>query len=106
MAAGQCLSHHIHVIGGLDAIFTKGVLDTKGTPTAADDSPVGYLGDFAKGLFWGYADNVSLRSSTEATIFQNGTPTSLWQNNLIGYIAECIVAWYVDTRLFAGIKTA
>ena len=47
----------------------------------------GFGGDWSK-IVWGAVGGISYSVSTEATVTINGVLTSLWENNLVGILAE------------------
>lgn len=55
---------------------------------------IGYGGDWSK-VIWGQVGGITYSVSTEATVKIGGDIVSLWQNNLVGILAEaefgCII---------------
>lgn len=63
----------------------------------------GYLGDWRQAA-WGVVGGISYDVSRQATVTINGTLTSLWENNLVGVLAEAEYGWLVnDTAAFCKI---
>lgn len=58
-----------------------------GVATADKKTVVGYGGDWSK-IVWGQVGGISYSVSTEATVKINGELIPLWQNNLVGILAE------------------
>lgn len=75
---------------GLPAHFGRGVRGDLGA--AADTGIVGFGGDFNQ-LAYGFADQISLKVSTEASIFDGTNTINLWQTNQIAILVECTFGW-------------
>ena len=92
-------------IAGLRAAYGRTVSGRVGTQTA---TPVkGFVGDWTRGLAWGYGSNIELKRSTEATIVDGAGKTwHLFQDNMIAYLVEFTAGWSVDPTMFAAYDDA
>lgn len=89
-------------VAGLPAAYGRVVAGRIGTQ--ADSKVRGFVGDWAK-VRWGYAENISVSRSTEATVVDGGNTYHLWQDNLVGLLVECIVGWTIlDLTAFAAYE--
>lgn len=74
-----------------------------GVATADKKTVVGYGGDWSK-IIWGQVGGITYKVSTEATVRLNGEIVPLWQDNLVGILAEaefgCII---VDPEHFVKL---
>jgi len=65
-----------------------------GVATTDRKTVIGYGGDWSK-VIWGQVGGITYSVSTEATVKIGGDMVSLWQNNLVGILAEaefgCII---------------
>lgn len=94
------LSAPVDTIAGLKAAYGRSVAGRVGT--AADTGTVGFVGDWSR-LYWGYASNIALTRSTEASIVDSeGTVRHLFQENMIGFLIEFELGWYVDATCYAA----
>lgn len=67
---------------------------------------VGFAGDFTKGA-WGAVGGISYRVSTEAPVTINGELVSLWENNLVGVLAEAEYGFVnADTEAYVRFDNA
>lgn len=93
------LRNRSFMIGGLNGVSTKHL----GRVVPTGESDVAVVGDFGK-LVWGYGLDILIKKSTEASVVTpDGTTLNLWQDNLIGYLVEAQVAWYVDSSKYCRI---
>lgn len=92
-------------VGGIATAFGRGVNGKLGQATATD--MVAFAGDFTRGLRIGYGMDLTLKTSTEATIVDaNGDAINLWQQNARAVMAEVVVGWAVNPNLFAAIHNS
>ncbi|MEH1498398.1 phage major capsid protein [Cutibacterium avidum] len=74
--------------------------------TADKKTVVGYGGDWSK-IVWGQVGGITYSVSTEATVKINGELIPLWQNNLVGILAEaefgCLIT---DPEQFVKLTNA
>lgn len=91
-----------NTVAGLKAAYGRVVAGRIGTQ--ADTKVKGFVGDWNK-VRWGFAEDISLSRSVEATVVDGENTYHLWQQNLIGYLVECIVGWTVmDVNAFAAYE--
>ena len=89
-------------VGGLPAAYGRTVSGRVGTQT--DTGRVGFVGDWTKGLTWGFATSIELQRSTEATIVDGAGKTwHAFQDNMIAYLIEFTAGWSVNPTMFAAI---
>lgn len=89
-------------VAGLKAAYGRIVSGRIGTQT--DTKVKGFVGDWNK-VRWGFAEDITVSRSTEATVVDGGNTYHLWQDNLIGLLVECIVGWTIlDTTAFAAYE--
>lgn len=62
----------------------------------SDQGVRAFIGDWSR-VRWGYAEQITVSRSTEATVVDGGNTYNLWQQNLIGLLVEAIVGWTVLT---------
>lgn len=73
--------------------------------TTTDDT-YAYGGDWTQAA-WGVVGGITYDVSTEATVTIDGTPTSLWENNLVAVRAEAEYGWLVnDVEAFVKYRNA
>lgn len=89
-------------VAGLKAAYGRVVAGRIGAQTPTEVK--GFVGDWNK-VRWGFAENISMSRSTEATVVDGSNTYHLWQDNLIGLLVECIVGWTVlDAQAFAAYE--
>ena len=89
-------------VAGLRAAYGRVVAGRVGTN--ADTGVKGFVGDWSK-VRWGYAEQITMQRSTEATIVDGVNTYHLFQQNLIALLVEAHVAWTVlDTAAFAAFE--
>src|SRR5690625_3663590 len=89
------------VLGGLPVAYGRTVSGRVGTETATDTK--GFVGDWDRGLTWGFADSIELKRSTEATVVDGaGKEWHLFQDNRIAYLIEFTLGWPVNPAMFAA----
>lgn len=88
--------------GGLPATYSRVVSGRVGTQV--DTNVKGFVGDWDK-VHWGFSEDISLQRSTEATVVDGAGKTwHLFQDNMIAYLVEFEIGWYVDATAFAAIE--
>lgn len=88
-------------VGGLPAAYGRTVAGRVGAQ--GHTGTVGFVGDWNKGLTWGYGSTVELQRSTEATIVDGAGKTwHSFQDNMIAYLIEFTAGWSVDPTMFAA----
>lgn len=92
-------------IAGLPAAYGRTVSGRVGTQTATNTK--GFVGDWTRGLSWGYGSSIELKRSDQATIVDgNGKTWHLFQDNMIAYLIEFTAGWSVDPTMFAAYDEA
>ena len=88
-------------LGGLPVAYGRTVSGRVGTQTAT--ATKGFVGDWSKGLTWGYGSSIELKRSDQATIVDGAGKTwHLFQDNMIAYLIEFTAGWSVDPTAFAA----
>ena len=88
--------------GGLPAAYSRVVAGRVGTQV--DTGVKGFVGDWSK-VWWGFSSDISLQRSTEATVVDGAGKTwHLFQDNMIAYLIEFEIGWYVKPDAFAAIE--
>lgn len=87
-------------VAGLQAAYGRAV---SGRIGSSDDTLVrGFVGDWSK-VRWGFSENLSIQTSTDATIVDGSTTYHLFQQNLRALLVEAQVGWTVlDPAAFAA----
>lgn len=95
------LRQGVSTLMGLKTAFGRSVAGRVGTN--ADTNVDGFLGDWSK-LRWGFASEIAMKRSTEATIMgADGQPIYLFQQNAMALLIEVTVGWSVlDTKAFVA----
>lgn len=95
-------SSNISSVAGLPASYGRVV---SGRVGANPQTKVrGYVGDWSK-LRWGFAENITMTSSDQATIVDGATTYHLFQQNLKAFLVEAHVGWTItDTNAFAAYE--
>lgn len=89
-------------VAGLPATYGRVVSGRVGTN--ADTKVKGFVGDWSK-VRWGYAEQITMTSSDQATIVDGATTYHLFQQNLKAFLVEAIVGWTItDTQAFAAYE--
>lgn len=92
-------------LGGLPVAYGRTVSGRVGTQTAT--ATKGFVGDWSKGLTWGYGSSIELKRSDQATIVDGAGKTwHLFQDNMIAYLIEFTAGWSVDPTMFAAYDQA
>lgn len=92
-------------LGGLPAAYGRTVSGRVGTQAATVTK--GFVGDWSRGLTWGYGSSIELKRSTEATVVDgNGKTWHLFQDNMIAYLIEFTAGWSVNKSMFAAYDDA
>ena len=92
-------------LGGLPVAYGRTVSGRVGTEDARNTK--GFVGDWDSGLTWGFASNIELKRSTEATVVDGaGKEWHLFQDNMIAYLIEFTAGWSVDPTRFAAYDEA
>lgn len=90
------------LVAGVPSAFSRTVGKAAGTDTKIK----GLVGDFEK-IRWGFASNLELSQSTEATLTTETGTINLWQADMIGIKATATIGGVVlDTNAFAVIEDA
>ncbi|MBO1110681.1 phage major capsid protein [Bordetella petrii] len=94
----------IHALGG--SLVGIPVVTSSAVPFDSAGSPIALLDQ--DGIEISGLDDATLRTSEQAIVFtaEGDTATSLWQSDLIGYLAETPVAWRARTGSVAVINGA
>lgn len=88
-------------VAGLKAAYGRTVAGRVGTNV--DTQTRGFVGDWTKGLQWGYASSIELKRSEQATVVDGAGKTwHLFQDNMIAYLIEFTAGWSVDKSMFAA----
>ncbi|WP_281261697.1 phage major capsid protein [Actinokineospora auranticolor] len=96
------LADPLDVVLGLPAAYARAVSGRVGA--SPDTSVRAYGGDWTQ-VRYGFAEEMTLRVSTEATLMIDGEVVSLWQRNLVGLLIECWFAWAIgDVNAFAAYE--
>lgn len=91
--------------GGLPVYYSKTVPGNYGVVPDSNIRVIG--GEFKDNIGFGYVENITLQRSTEATIVDGDKTISLWQNNLIAYLAEVQFGWIIgDVNKFVKYSNA
>lgn len=95
------LTRGVSSLMGLKTAFGRSVAGRVGTN--ADTKVDGFLGDWSK-VRWGYATEIAMKRSTDATIIgADGQPVYLWQQNAMALLIEVSVGWTVlDDKAFVA----
>ena len=89
-------------VAGLKAAYGRVVAGRVGSNV--DTKIKGFVGDWGK-VRWGFAEDITVSRSTEATVVDGANTYHLWQDNLIGLLVEAIVGWTIlDTTAFAAYE--
>lgn len=92
-------------VAGLRAAYGRTVSGRVGTQAAA--ATKGFVGDWTKGLSWGYGSSIELKRSDQATVVDGaGKEWHLFQDNMIAYLIEFTAGWSVDPTMFAAFDEA
>lgn len=92
-------------IGGLPVAYGRTVSGRVGSQEATTTR--GFVGDWTRGLTWGYGSSIELKRSDQATIVDgNGKEWHLFQDNMIAYLIEFTAGWSVDPTMFAAYDEA
>lgn len=96
------LATSANTVAGLNAAYGRTVSGRVGTQ--ADTGVKGFVGDWNK-VRWGFAEDITLQRSTEATVVDGAGKTwHLFQDNMIAYLVEATIGWYVDRTAFAAYE--
>lgn len=88
-------------LGGLPVAYGRTVSGRVGTQTPVDTK--GFVGDWTRGLVWGFASNIEIKRSDQATVVDGNDKTwHLFQDNMIAYLIEFTAGWSVDPTMFAA----
>ena len=99
------LSAGADVVAGLPAAYGRTVSGRVGTQAATKTK--GFVGDWTRGLTWGYGSSIELKRSDQATVVDgNGKEWHLFQDNMIAYLIEFTAGWSVDPTMFAAYDAA
>lgn len=97
-------SSNIDHIAGLPASYGRVVSGRVGVNPQTKVR--GFVGDWSK-LRWGFAENITMTSSDQATIVDGATTYHLFQQNLTAFLVEAIVGWTItDTSAFTAYEVA
>lgn len=92
-------------VAGLRAAYGRTVSGRVGTQ--ARTAVRGFVGDWTRGLSWGYGSSIELKRSDQATIVDGAGKTwHLFQDNMIAYLIEFTAGWSVDPTMFAAYDDA
>lgn len=87
---------------GLPAAYGKAVSGKIGA--SADTNVRGFVGDWSA-LSYGFAEQMTISRSDQATIVDGEKTYNLWQQNLEAYLVEVIFGWAIsDTKAFAAYE--
>lgn len=90
-------------VAGLPAAYGRTVSGRVGTESQTDVR--GFVGDWDRGLTWGYGSSIEIKRSTEATVVDSNDKTwHLFQDNMIAYLIEFTAGWSVDPSMFAAYE--
>lgn len=95
------LNQAASTVAGLPAAYGRAV---SGRIGASEDTGVlGFAGDWSQ-VRWGFAENISIQTSRDATVVDGANTYHLWQQNLRGLLVEAQVGMTVlDPSAFAAI---
>ncbi|WP_281170554.1 phage major capsid protein [Actinokineospora enzanensis] len=98
------LADGMDVVLGLPTGYARAV---SGRVGASPDTGVRAFGGDWTQIRWGFADEMSIRVSTEATVMIDGQLVSLWQHNLVGLLVEATFGWVLgNVDSFAAYEVA
>lgn len=103
-SAGWDLKQGIDNVMGLPTAYSNIVNGKRGIATGTDVLAFG--GNWAS-LQYGFAEQMTIRRSDQATIVDGDTTYHLWQDNLEAYLVEAIFGWLIpDTGAFVKYTKA
>lgn len=89
-------------VAGLPAAYGRVVSGRIGTQTGETPAVLGFVGDWSK-IRWGFAEQIELTRSDQASVVAGGKTYHLFQDNMVAYRIEVTVGWTVlDTNAFAA----
>lgn len=95
----------VGTLAGLRAAYGRTVSGRVGTQAATNT--VGFLGDWTRGLKWGFGSSIEMKRSDQATIVDGqGKQWNLFQDNMIAYLIEFVAGWSVDPTQFGALDKA
>ncbi|MCD7100455.1 phage major capsid protein [Pseudoclavibacter sp. 13-3] len=98
------LSSPIATTLGLPTAYGKAV---SGRIGASAESTVRAFGGDWGALRYGFAENLTLKVSDQATVVDGETTYHLWQQNLEAYLVEAIIGWVItDPKSFVAYEEA
>ncbi|WP_378144810.1 phage major capsid protein [Cnuibacter sp. UC19_7] len=98
------LKNPVDNVLGLPAAYGKAVSGRVGASPASNVLAFG--GDWG-GIKYGFAEQMTLSVSDQATIVDGGDTYHLWQQNLEAYLVEAIFGWVItDTDSFVAYQSA
>lgn len=96
------LNQAASTVAGLPAAYGRSVSGRVGS--SVDTNVKGFVGDWGK-VRWGFSENISIQTSSEATIVDGSTTYHLFQQNLRALLVEAQVGWTVlDPQAFAAYE--
>lgn len=94
------LNQAASTVAGLPAAYGRSVSGRIGS--SADTGVRGFVGDWSQ-VRWGFSENISIQTSTEATIVDGATTYHLFQQNLQALLVEAQVGFTVlDPQAFSA----
>ena len=98
------LAQPVDSVLGLPTAYGRAV---SGQIGASTDKNVRAIGGDWSALRYGFAEEITLSTSTEATIVDGGTTYNLFQQNMVAILAEAIFGWVVlDENAFVKYTVA
>jgi HK97 family phage major capsid protein len=87
------LADRMDTVLGLPTAYSRAVSGRIGA--SRDTSVRAFGGDWSQ-IRWGFAQEMTLKVSTEATVMIDGQLVSLWQHNLVGLLVEATFGWVIS----------
>lgn len=98
------LADRMDTVLGLPTAYSRAVSGRIGA--SADSSVRAFGGDWSQ-IRWGFAQEMTIKVSTEATVMIDGQLVSLWQHNLVGLLVEATFGWVIgNVDAFAAYEMA
>lgn len=92
LQAATNLADRMDTVLGLPTAYSRAVSGRIGA--SADTGVRAFGGDWSL-VRWGFAQEMTIKVSTEATVMIDGQLVSLWQHNLVGLLVEATFGWAI-----------
>ena len=103
LQAATNLADRMDTVLGLPTAYSRAV---SGRIGASPDTGVRAFGGDWSLVRWGFAQEMTIKVSTEATVMIDGQLVSLWQHNLVGLLVEATFGWAIgNVDAFAAYET-